>query len=120
MAISQNGWSENYLVGLLTPFYHNSGLVNKKFQRLVGGDFSDTKAEVLFTVRIVLRNSGASDSSIPKLILKFRMRVVNRRINSVILGSDFPTKSVARSRLVRNLGIHREKLLILRSFWPKI
>jgi hypothetical protein len=48
-------------VGLLIPFYNNSAPVNKKFQRLVGSNFIDAQAEVLFTVRIVLQNSGVSD-----------------------------------------------------------
>ena len=57
------------MVGLLYPFYHNSAPVNKEFRGALEGDFSDAEAEVLFTVRIVLRKSGVSDSSIPKFDL---------------------------------------------------
>jgi len=50
-------WSGNYLVGSLSPFYHNSAPVNKEFRGALEGDFSDAEAEVLFTVRIVLRKA---------------------------------------------------------------
>jgi len=56
----KNGWSGNYLMGLLTFFYHNSAAVNKKIRGALGGNFLG--AEVLFTVRIVLRKSGVTDS----------------------------------------------------------
>jgi AcrR family transcriptional regulator len=53
------------LVGLLCPFYHNFAPVNKKIQ---GGCWTAILAMpmpgVLFTVSIVLRNSGLTDSSI--------------------------------------------------------
>ena len=41
MATSHNGWSDNYLVGLLLSLYHNSAPVNKKIQGALGGDFGD-------------------------------------------------------------------------------
>ena len=63
----KNGWSENYLVGLLSFLYHNLPPVNKKILWVLDGDFGDAEAEVLFTVGIVLRNSGLTDSSIAHL-----------------------------------------------------
>jgi hypothetical protein len=33
------GWSGDYLVGLLVPFYHNSAAVNKKIQGALAGGF---------------------------------------------------------------------------------
>jgi len=47
MATSQTGWSGNYLVGLMTPFYHNFPPVNKKFWQALSGDFIDAEAKVL-------------------------------------------------------------------------
>ena len=38
-------------------------VVNKKFRRVLGGDYIGADAEVLFKVRIVLRKSGVTDSS---------------------------------------------------------
>jgi len=35
------GWTENYLVGLLASFYHNSADVNKKIRGALGGDFDN-------------------------------------------------------------------------------
>jgi hypothetical protein len=61
----KNGWSGNYLVRLLSSFYHNSADVNKKIQGALSGNFIDPDAKVLFRVRIVLRKSGVADSSIP-------------------------------------------------------
>jgi hypothetical protein len=60
------GVETTWQVGLLSPFYHNSAPVNKKIQGVLGGNFIDPGAEVLFRVRIVLRKSGVADSSIPK------------------------------------------------------
>jgi hypothetical protein len=57
------------LMGLLTSFYHNSADVNKKIQGTLSSNFIDPDTEVLFRVRIVLRKSGMTDSSIPKLSL---------------------------------------------------
>ena len=52
-------------VGLLTSFYHNSAPVNKKIHGVLGDNFIDAEAELLFTVRIVLGKSGVTDLSIP-------------------------------------------------------
>ena len=61
-------------MGLLTFFYHNSAAVNKKIRGALGGNFLG--AEVLFTVRIVLRKSGVTDSSIPyEISLVIRLRL---------------------------------------------
>ena len=57
------------MVGLLPVFYHNSAPVNKKLLRVLGGDFIDAGTEVLFTVTIVLRKSGVTDSSIAQMYL---------------------------------------------------
>jgi hypothetical protein len=64
----KNGWSGNYLVGLLISFYHISAAVNKKIQGALSGNFIDPDAEVSFRVRIVLRKRGVADSNIPKLL----------------------------------------------------
>jgi len=44
MTTSKSGWSENYLAGLLHPFYHNFVPVNKKFWQALSGDSTDAYA----------------------------------------------------------------------------
>jgi len=66
MATSQNAWSGNYLVVLLSPFYHNSAPVNKKFWRALSGDFSE--AQVPITVSMALWMRGIANSSIAQMM----------------------------------------------------
>ena len=63
-------------MGLLTSFYHNSAAVKKKIQGALGGNFVGD--DVLFTVPIVVRKSGMTDSSIPKLQGRFPLSESDR------------------------------------------
>jgi hypothetical protein len=64
MATSPNGVEWKLLGRITDCFYHNFAAVNKKIQGALGGNF--VGADVLFTVPIVVRKSGMTDSSIPK------------------------------------------------------